>query len=105
MATEAPLVAAAQAVVAGSDEPAPTEPVATQPPLETQPPVTANDFIPEDRDLTSCIGALERPGCGSESRGGWHQTLVLIAIGIGLFVVYFNVVRGVRKTRRALDDQ
>jgi len=66
----------------------------------TRPPISANEFIPEDRDLTSCIGALERPGCGSESRGGWRQTLVFGALLVGLVVVFGNVVRGVRKRDR-----
>ena len=66
----------------------------------TRPPISANEFIPEDRDLTSCIGALERPGCGSESRGGWRQTLVFSALLVGLVVVFGNVVRGVRKRDR-----
>ena len=62
-----------------------------------RPPISANDFIPEDRDLTSCIGVLERPGCGSESRGGWRQTLVFVVLFVGLAIVFGNVVRGVRK--------
>jgi hypothetical protein len=73
----------------------------TAPPGETQPPITANDFIPEERDLTSCIGVLERPGCGSESRGGWRQTVILVAIFGGLAIIFGNVARGVRKNRRA----
>jgi hypothetical protein len=66
-------------------------------PVETRPPITANDFFPEERDVTSCIGVLERPGCGSENRGGWRQTLILVAIFGGLAVVFANVARGVRK--------
>ena len=83
--------------------PAAAEPVAAAPtttPNITQPPVSDNDFIPEDRDLTSCIGVLERPGCGSESRGGWRQTLVFGAMFLGLALVFGNVVRGVRKRNR-----
>jgi hypothetical protein len=79
----------------------PSDAVATTPPVEPRPPITANDFIPEERDLTSCIGVLERPGCGSESRGGWRQTMILVAIFGGLVVVFGNVARGVRKNRRA----
>jgi hypothetical protein len=79
----------------------PREAVATAPPVDSQPPITANDFIPEERDLTSCIGVLERPGCGSESRGGWRQTMILVAIFGGLVVVFGNVARGVRKNRQA----
>jgi hypothetical protein len=78
------------------DEPAP----AAATPDSTRPPISANDFIPDDRDLTSCIGVLERPGCGSENRGGWRQTLVFGAMFLGLVLVFGNVVRGVRKRKR-----
>jgi hypothetical protein len=79
----------------GTDPEPDTEPA----PDTARPPTTANDFFPEDRDLTSCIGVLERPGCGSENRGGWRQTLVLIAIFAGLAVIFTNVVRGIRRNR------
>jgi hypothetical protein len=72
----------------------------TSPPPNTRPPISANDFIPDDRDLTSCIGVLERPGCGSKSRGGWRQTLVFVAMFVGLVAVFGNVARGVRKRNR-----
>ena len=83
-----------------ADQSPTSEPVPSTPPRETQPPNSANDFIPEERDLTSCIGVLERPGCGSESRGGWRQTLILLAIFAGLAVVFGNVARGVQRNRR-----
>ncbi len=83
------------AIALASDEPMSG---ATTPDI-TRPPISANDFIPEDRDLTSCIGVLERPGCGSEGRGGWRQTLVFGAMFLGLALVFGNVVRGVRKRK------
>jgi hypothetical protein len=77
---------------------------ATAPP-STEPPVTANDFFPEQRDVTDCIGVLERPGCGSESRGGWRQTLVFGLIAAGLIVVFTKIVIGVQRGRtRDPDD-
>lgn len=90
------------AIEAPPDEqpPAETLPVSTEVPadLDTpRPPITANEFFPEDRDLTSCIGVLERPGCGSEERGGWRQALTLLAVVGGLAIVFGNVVRSVRK--------
>lgn len=74
--------------------------VETTLPPNTQPPISSNDFIPDERDLTSCIGVLERPGCGSESRGGWRQTLVFGALFVGLVIVFGNVARGVHKRNR-----
>ena len=47
---------------------------------DTAPPVdTINEFFPEDRSLGDCLSSLPKPGCGSSARGGWRQTLVLVA--------------------------
>ncbi|MFT4773031.1 MAG: hypothetical protein ACI83Y_000897 [Candidatus Azotimanducaceae bacterium] len=92
----------AHAIEAPVDVATPSEtlPVSTDAPVDVdtpRPPTTANDFFPEDRDLTSCIGVLERPGCGSEARGGWRQGLILLAVLGGLTIVFGNVVRSARK--------
>ena len=79
---------------AQSDDPVPTEDVTVD---------TANPFLPEDRDVTECIGMLQRPGCGSEARGGWHQNAVAIAMIGGLVVVFGRVAYGVRKNRQRSD--
>ena len=41
--------------------------------------------------------AVRRPGCGSKDRGGWHQTLVLVAVLAGLVVVGTRVVYAARE--------
>lgn len=69
------------------------------------PPVTDNDFIPDERNLSDCIGALERPGCGSESRGGWRQNLVFVVMGLGLVVVFWRVAVTVRRGRETLESR
>ena len=68
-------------------------------PPVTPPPVTVNEFLPEDRALGECISAVPKPGCGSEARGGWHQTLVLVAILVGLALIIWRVTAGARKAR------
>ena len=60
----------------------------------------ANPFLPEDRDLTECIGTLQRPGCGSEARGGWHQNAVAIVMFAGLLVVFGRIAWGVRRSQK-----
>lgn len=60
----------------------------------------ANPFLPEDRDISDCVGTLQRPGCGSEARGGWHQELVAIAMVGGLLIVFGRVAWGVRRSQR-----
>lgn len=67
----------------------------------TTPPVTVNEFLPENRDIGECISAIPKPGCGSEARGGWRQTLVLLAILAGLALITWRIVAGARKARRA----
>ncbi|WP_395155699.1 hypothetical protein [Ilumatobacter sp.] len=94
--------ATAQAIDVPADEATPSEtlPVSTDDLVDVdapRPPTTANDFFPEDRDLTSCVGVLERPGCGSEQRGGWRQGLILLAVLSGLAIVFGNVIRSSRK--------
>jgi len=65
------------------------------------PPVdTVNPFIPEDVDLTTCVGLLERPGCGSEARGGIRQTLVAIAMVGGLLIIFGRIAWAIRANHR-----
>jgi hypothetical protein len=79
---------------------------ATTEPPPTPPPVTFNEFLPEDRGLGDCISAVPRPGCGSEARGGWHQTLVLLAIMLGLAVIVWRIVATSRRARTtAISDR
>ena len=79
-------------VAAGSNQ---SVPVSTDVPVDT-----ANPFLPEDADLTACVGTLQRPGCGSDQRGGWHQNLVAIAMIGGLLIIFGRVAWGVARNRR-----
>ncbi len=63
------------------------------------PPPTINEFIPEDRAIGDCISALPKPGCGSEARGGWRQSLILLAILGGLGFIAWRVVRSARRAK------
>lgn len=58
-----------------------------------------NEFVPADRSISDCISAIPKPGCGSEARGGWRQTLVLLAILIGLALIVWRVVVGARRSQ------
>lgn len=60
----------------------------------------ANPFLPENRDLTDCVGTLERPGCGSEARGGWHQNAVAIVMIGGLMLVFGRIAWSVRRGQK-----
>ncbi|HSP28007.1 MAG TPA: hypothetical protein VLN74_05610 [Ilumatobacteraceae bacterium] len=62
----------------------------------------ANPFLPENRNLTECIGMLQRPGCGSEARGGWHQNAVAIVMIAGLLLVFGRIAWGVRRSQKQM---
>lgn len=81
----AAVTAAAAATVALDDPP--------------RPPVTFNEFLPEERGLGECISSVPRPGCGSEARGGWHQTLVFLSISAGLGLIGWRIVAGARRAK------
>ena len=68
---------------------------------DPSPPTTVDDFLPENQNLGDCLGTLERPGCGSEGRGGWRQTLVFVVMGVGLAIVFGRIAWAVRRTRRS----
>ena len=69
------------------------------------PTVTYNDFIPEERDLSDCISAIPKPGCGSDAKGGWRQMLVLGLVVTGLGFIGWRVVTGARKDLAASSSQ
>ncbi|MFK8025666.1 MAG: hypothetical protein AB8G26_17045 [Ilumatobacter sp.] len=76
--------------------------IATAAPADTlpdAPPITVSEFFPEENNLSDCIGLVERPGCGSEARGGWRQTAVFVALVSGLGVIVWRISRGVRANR------
>jgi len=67
--------------------------------------VTYNDFIPEERDLSDCISAIPKPGCGSSAKGGWRQMLVLGLVVTGLGFIGWRVVAGARKNLATQSSQ
>ena len=67
--------------------------------------VTYNDFIPEERDLSDCISAIPKPGCGSSAKGGWRQMLVLGLVVTGLGFIGWRVVAGDRKNLATQSSQ
>jgi hypothetical protein len=64
-----------------------------------RPPVTVSDFFPDQQNLSDCLGLVERPGCGSEARGGWRQTLVFAVLVIGLALIFWRISRGIKANR------
>jgi len=84
-----------------------TGPVAASPPPSPPPGEEAtttttfadNEFIPENVNLSDCISGVPRPGCGSEARGGWRQSLVFVAMAAGLAFIGWRIIRSARRNR------
>lgn len=98
VASVVPLSVGAHAADHPAGQPAPT----TTPPTivpTAPPPDTVNDFLPEDRGIGECISALPKPGCGSESRGGWAQTAVFGAMLAGLGIIGWRIVANSRRAK------
>ena len=91
------------ALAAAAPEPSPEAQAPTTAPPPTAPVVTANEFLPTDRDLSDCVGVLEKPGCGSEERGGTATTVVFIVMLLAMVVIFARIAIGVRQNRRAID--
>jgi hypothetical protein len=71
---------------------------------ESVPTVTVNEFLPTDRDLSECLSALPRPGCGSEARGGWRQTAIFVAMLGGLAFIAWRIIASSQRARAALAE-
>jgi len=63
----------------------------------TTPALTAdNEFLPQRENVSDCIGAVERPNCGSEAKGGWQMYLTFGVLIAGMSFIGWRVVRSVR---------
>ena len=86
------LLAMAPSMHAGATAPATTPPSA--------PPVT-NDLLPQNNDVTNCVGTVEQANCGSKARADGHTYLVFLALAAGLTFIGWRIARGV-KARESL---
>jgi len=70
-------------------------------PVSTQAP----SFLPDDpnRNLSECIGTVERPGCGSKARGGWRMGLTFGVLMLGIALIGATIVRSARRRARRVD--
>jgi hypothetical protein len=71
--------------------------------MTEQAPPVSNVFIPDDQDLTDCVGTLDRPNCGSDEKGGWHFYLTMLALTGGLAFIGWRVSKGIRARDAALN--
>jgi len=59
-------------------------------------PVATNDLLPDNNDVTNCIGTAEPANCGSKARADGHTYLVFIALILGLTFIGWRIARGVK---------
>lgn len=55
-----------------------------------------NDFIPEDQNVGTCIGAVDRPDCGSKSKGGWRMYLTFAVLLSGMGFIGWRIARSIK---------
>jgi hypothetical protein len=97
------VVAPAADVVAQDTTTTPVSATATTAPRQATgeaPVATDNPFLPADENLSDCVSVLERPDCGSSSKGGWHQFYVFVALLLGLGFIGWRVVVTMRRAER-----
>ena len=66
-------------------------------PVDTSTANTVNDFTPDEQNVSSCVGTLERPDCGSKSKGGWRMYLTFAVLIAGMTFVGWRIVKGIRQ--------
>jgi hypothetical protein len=74
---------------------APPTTTATTSPTSDAPPVT-NDLIPENNEVSNCIGTVEQANCGSKARADGHTYLVFAVLAAGMTFIGWRIARGVR---------
>ncbi len=57
--------------------------------------VFENDFLPEE-NISSCVGLVERPNCGSESKGEWRMYVTFAVLMSGMGFIGWRITRSVR---------
>jgi hypothetical protein len=81
----------------------PSSNVAATAPPTTEAPVVTNDLLPQNNDVSNCVGTVESANCGSKARADGHTYLVFLALTLGLAFIGWRIARGV-KARDAAHD-
>ncbi|MGB8858468.1 MAG: hypothetical protein WCC60_04400 [Ilumatobacteraceae bacterium] len=63
-----------------------------------------NVFTPEDQNVSSCVGTLERADCGSKSKGGWRMYLTFGVLIAGMSFIGWRIARSVRARDAVVND-
>jgi hypothetical protein len=74
----------------------PSSNVAATAPPTTEAPVVTNDLLPQNNDVSNCVGTVESANCGSKARADGHTYLVFLALTLGLAFIGWRIARGVK---------
>lgn len=79
------------------DTPQLAAPAGAEAPIDTSTVTTeGNVYVPGDENVSSCVGTLERPDCGSKSKGGWRMYLTFAVLMAGMGFIGWRIARGIR---------
>ena len=92
------------AAVAATTSMLPAAHVAATTPPTTEVPIVTNDLLPQNNDVTNCVGTVESANCGSKARADGHTYLVFVALTLGLAFIGWRISRGVRARDAARDS-
>ena len=53
-------------------------------------------FTPEDANVGSCVGTMERGNCGSKNKGGWRMYLTFAVLMSGMGFIGWRIARSIR---------
>jgi hypothetical protein len=56
-----------------------------------------NVFTPEEANVSSCVGTMERPDCGSKEKGGWRMYLTFAVLMSGMGFIGWRIARSIRQ--------
>ncbi len=90
------LLAVAALGACGGENPYQAAETAATSPATSSPDLADNQFLPARENVSDCIGAVERPNCGSEAKGGWQMYLAFGVLIAGMSFIGWRVVRSVR---------
>jgi hypothetical protein len=66
--------------------------------------IDSNEFLPERSNASDCVGTVERPNCGSGSKGGWRMYLTFGVLIAGMSFIGWRVARSVRARDVAVNN-
>lgn len=55
-----------------------------------------NVFTPENANVSSCVGTMERGDCGSTSKGGWRMYLTFAVLMGGMGFIGWRIARSIK---------